>query len=81
MPPPARTDVSIVAIGLVVVVGAGIGFFLVARRRPAPEPPPPPPELPDPAKLVWIPTAPRRRRPDSYGALAPGALEDRARRP
>lgn len=68
-----------VGIGVVFVV-AGV-VFVVSRRRA--EPPPPaelPAELPRPAELVWIPTAPRRRRPDSYGALAPGTLEDRAPR-
>ena len=68
----------IVGIGVVFVV-AGV-VIVVARRRAGEAPPELPPELPRPAELVWIPTAPRRRRPDTYGALAPGTLEDRAPR-
>lgn len=68
----------IVGIGVVFVVA---GVVIILSRRRGPEPAPElPPDLPAPAEVVWIPTAPRRRRPDSYGALAPGTLEDRAPR-
>ncbi|HTJ43543.1 MAG TPA: hypothetical protein VL463_15670 [Kofleriaceae bacterium] len=65
-----------------VFVAAGV-LIVLSRRRAAPPPPlvaTPPEQLPEAAKLVWVPTAPRRRRPDSYGMLSPGSLEDRSPR-
>jgi len=42
------------------------------------------PELPAPVAMAWVPTARRRRSTapdhDPYGALSPGALEDRVRK-
>jgi hypothetical protein len=85
-PSPVGTS-GLVGLGLAAIVviaviaRAVVGARRAARRRALREDVPV--DLPAPVAMVWIPTARKRRASsadDPYGALAPGALEDRARK-